>query len=524
MSARYACATCGEEYPEADIDTAAPICPFDKTRLARIGEELAPGTVLDNRFVIVEAVSGGAMGRIYKAHHKLMRRHVAIKTILPHLVASGAALKRFQQEAQALSALSHPNILSIFDFFIAEDGQPYLVMNYLEGTNLEKIRTDDGAMSPARAVHIFAQCCDGLAAAHERDIIHRDIKPSNIMLTKIGKDPDFVKIIDFGIAKLPPESGEPLEQLTATGDVFGTPQYMSPEQCRAQKPDARSDVYSLGCVMYASLTGKPPFSADDPMQCMLKHIEEKPAAFTADLGIPEALQAVVMKAMSKKPDDRFQSMDEMHDAILATGLAPQSATMTSTSLEPPTSAHKLSLKMTLGAAAAFAMISGAGLFLLVNHNQTKPTPRPSGYIEQQPKAQAPATGTTAQTAAPQSETATPPTTNPPSVSPTVTPAQQYSQSLAEGEKAYKLGDFDTAQRSFNEAHRIAEHFGDTDPRFLDSMEWQGKVAFRKGEYSLAKQAMQYVLYGLKSRGDKQSSRYKEAAKLLREIEASLKSR
>lgn len=520
-SRRFACATCGEEY----VDIEALNCPFDGTRLTPLAEELAAGSVLAGRYEILEAVSGGAMGRVYKAKHKLMKRKVAIKTMLSNLVASGSAVKRFQQEAEALSTLSHPNILSVFDFFIGDDGQPYMVMDFLEGTNLEQERIAHGAMPATRVGHIFRQVCDALAAAHDAEIIHRDVKPSNIMLVRVGVDPDFVKVIDFGIAKMFSPNEDSGVSLTATGDTFGTPQYMSPEQCRAKKPDARSDIYSLGCVMYTAIAGKPAFSADDPMQCMFMHVNEPPPEFAPELNCPPELKQVVFKAMAKDPADRFQSMEEMKAAIVSSVAEPQAVTEYSLKSYTPGAVLGLSPKVMPVGVAVIGLLAVTVGFSVVTHNQSQPTPRPGSYADRVPRFNT----TNSQEAStapitPGVTTAPPVATEvavPPTAAAQLTPAQQYDQELALGQKAFTVDDMDEAQAHFNEAHRLAP-FGSA--HYLDTLEWQGKVAFKKGDLADAKQAMVYVINGLKSRGDSKSARFKETQHQLRLIEAAIKSR
>lgn len=499
-SKRYACATCGEEYTDVESTT----CPFDGTKLTPIGEELAPGALIGGRYLIVEAISGGGMGRVYKARHQLMKRTIAVKTLLPSMVASGAALKRFQQEAEALSSLSHPNILSVFDFFIAEDGQPYLVMDYLEGTNLDQVRQDEGPMSAERAQRVFCQACSALAAAHAAGIIHRDLKPSNIMLVKHGVVADNVKVIDFGIAKIITAEDGSSEQLTATGEVFGSAQYMSPEQCRAQHPDARSDIYSLGCVMYASLTGKPPFIADDPIQCMYKQVNEEPAPFPDSVICPTELKNVVFKALKKNPAERFQSMEEMNEAIYQAVPPPALP-------PPPPRTPEAQAKFRIANAVLILIAAGCIVTTVVTvmHNQTLPTPRPTSAVpDVVPPAAVPAETTNNTTVVPAE----------------ADPKAVYQTNIAEGEKQFAAGHFESAKTSFNAAHKAAEQFGESDPRFLDSMEWQGKVAFQLGDYELSKQALKYVIYALKARGEGHSSRMSEAEKTLKAIDAAIKRR
>jgi len=273
-----------------------------------------------------------------------MNRVVAIKTLHMSLM-SGAALQRFQQEAQAISALNHPNILSVFDFFISDDGQPYLVMDYLQGTNLQEVLKAERRIELSRALPILIEACSGFAHAHAHGVIHRDIKPANLMLVNSSGDPDFVKIVDFGIAKVVSETGDS-KHLTATGDTFGSPEFMSPEQCRAKIPDARSDIYSLGCVMYVMLTGGSPFTSQDPMEIMYKQVHDSPSPpgkVCPEANLSEAVDAVVLKAIQKEPENRFQSMEEMRLALqsIAAQLSTPVTQQTATSLVIAASAEPL---------------------------------------------------------------------------------------------------------------------------------------------------------------------------------------
>jgi len=193
-------------------------------------------------------------------------------------------------------------------------------MDFLEGTNLAEVLDEVGLLPASRATNIFAQACAGLAHAHSKGVIHRDLKPGNIMLVEFDQRKDFVKIVDFGIAKVLP-SGDESESshLTQTGEVFGSPLYMSPEQCRGRNLDIRSDIYSLGCVMYRTLTGSSPFFGQDPMECMYKQVNEAPNKFfdtNPDSRVPEALESIVFKCLAKEPGERFQTMLELKDALL----------------------------------------------------------------------------------------------------------------------------------------------------------------------------------------------------------------
>ncbi|MBC7997923.1 MAG: serine/threonine protein kinase [Leptolyngbya sp.] len=283
----------------------------------RQADELV-GTTFCERYKIIDVLGGGGMGKVYHAQHLLMQRPVAIKILHAKLSNSVAALKRFRVEAQFASSLSHPNILSIHDFGVSGEGNPYMVMDYLEGENLTTLLESKTRLSAVRAINIFTQICSALGHAHAKGIIHRDVKPSNIMLVPFENRRDFVKIVDFGIAKFLDSEGAGVEQLTRTGEIFGSPLYMSPEQCRGKELDTRADIYSLGAVMYLALTGKPIFSTSAALETMFKHVQEMPATFSQvspDADIPATLETVVFRCLEKEPDRRYQRMADVKEAL-----------------------------------------------------------------------------------------------------------------------------------------------------------------------------------------------------------------
>jgi tetratricopeptide (TPR) repeat protein/tRNA A-37 threonylcarbamoyl transferase component Bud32 len=276
------------------------------------------GEVFADRYEIISLIGTGGMSVVYKARHMLMKNLVAVKMLLPHMLSSPTSVKRFQQEAQAASALSHPNLITVHDLGVTPDGIPYLVMEYVEGYGLSDLIKREGRVSPARCLDILIDACDALAVAHDKGIIHRDLKPSNIMIAVSGDGGEQVKIVDFGIAKLLPTEGEEAQQLTQTGELFGSPLYMSPEQCLSRPLDARSDVYSLGCLMYEALAGSPPLAGGSIIETMYKHMHELPSGLGAavpDTSLRQQLEAVVFKAMAKEPEQRFQSMREFKTAL-----------------------------------------------------------------------------------------------------------------------------------------------------------------------------------------------------------------
>lgn len=276
------------------------------------------GTLIAERYRILQLVGRGGMGVVYKARHEMMERTVAIKMLLPQLTADEGAAARFQREARASSRINHSNIISLHDFGKTEDGVPYIVMDFIEGESLADVLKREKQLGTSRCAHIFTQVCDALAHAHELGIIHRDLKPGNIMLLQTEDAHDVVKVVDFGIAKMyESEEGE-MQKLTTTGELFGSPVYMSPEQCGGYELDSRSDIYSLGCVMYETLTGKLPCVGKTVLETISKQISAAPPAFSAarpDLFIPDWMESIVTRALSKDPARRQQSMRQVQDEI-----------------------------------------------------------------------------------------------------------------------------------------------------------------------------------------------------------------
>ncbi|MCC7540163.1 MAG: protein kinase [Deltaproteobacteria bacterium] len=270
------------------------------------------------------------MGAVYKADQPAMGRFVGIKIL--HSKFSGRAdlVSRFRREARAMSHLSHPNTARVFLYGTLEDGAGYIVMEYLEGQNLGQVVRQQGPMDPERAVNILTQVCGALEEAHRAGIVHRDLKPENVFLTTQGGIPDFPKVLDFGLAKVTEREMRPGSvMLTQEGMVFGTPEFMSPEQAQGKKLDGRSDIYSLAVILFELLTGKLPFSAKQPMEYLTLHINQKPLTLmdrAPTRQFPEGLQAVLDKALAKKPDDRYQSAAEFSAALRAS-LAPRPVSM-----------------------------------------------------------------------------------------------------------------------------------------------------------------------------------------------------
>ena len=254
-------------------------------------------------------IGEGGMSAVFRANHRALNKPMAIKMLHAHLLRDVVQLKRFEQEAQALFMLQHENIVTIREFGSTSTGKPYLVMDFLEGKSLAEVIKNEGPIPVRRALRMFLQVCNALEHAHSKGIVHRDIKPSNIVICPDEANEDSVRIVDFGIAKFACDDINP--GLTQTGDVFGSPLYMSPEQCLGQKLDGRSDTYAFGCVMYESLSGKPPLVGETALSTIHKHTTEAPLPLTVpncDAKLRRRLDEIVFKTLEKDPDKRYQSM------------------------------------------------------------------------------------------------------------------------------------------------------------------------------------------------------------------------
>ncbi|MFO0747174.1 MAG: protein kinase [Myxococcota bacterium] len=275
------------------------------------------GEVIHGRYRLDEKLGEGGYGAVYRATHLQMGSDVAVKLLHATLSATDSAAKRFALEARRSASLRHPHTISVFDFGTSERGSLYLVMEFLQGRTLSRAIAEDGPFDAERAVHILDHTLQALDAAHAQELVHRDLKPDNIYLTKVGHDDDFVKVLDFGIAKALHATGE----LTATGVLIGTPAFMSPEQCAGKSLDGRSDLYSLGCVAYAMLAGRAPFKSETPVGYLLAHTQDRPEDIgsfaSAERPIPRELARWIHRLLEKRPEDRFATADEARSALLA---------------------------------------------------------------------------------------------------------------------------------------------------------------------------------------------------------------
>jgi tRNA A-37 threonylcarbamoyl transferase component Bud32 len=300
--------------------SAARQQPAEVQQTAR-GKSVSPhnliGNVLDNRYEVTERIAAGGMSVIYKARHTHLGRMVAIKVMHPHLMQHERNMQRFLQEARMASGLTHQHIVTVRDFGMDPNGLCYIVMDFVEGETLANRVNRKHHLPASEFVPILKQIADALAYAHEHELLHRDLKPSNIMLENGANGKDVAKIVDFGIAKVVSKSEDALS-LTQTGETVGSPLYMSPEQCRGRVLDARSDIYSLGCLSYKALTGAPPFIGANDVDVYFRHISDEPPPMkqtNPDVDVPPELERIVMQSLRKNPDDRQQSMLELRQQL-----------------------------------------------------------------------------------------------------------------------------------------------------------------------------------------------------------------
>ena len=307
------CSKCPEVYSDM-----MHFCPNDGNPLTPIAsQDPFINSVLDGKYLIEESIGKGGMGLVYRAKHVNFNRLFAIKILKNELVSDPQAIKRFRNEANAAGMIRHPNAITISDFNITNDGTAYLVMDYVEGKSLRDILKKEGRQSYQRTVNLIAQVADAAAAAHRKGIIHRDLKPDNIMVEDLEDQSEMVRVLDFGIAKL---SQNPAysENITVGGAILGSPYYMSPEQCDGRHLDNRSDIYSIGIILYELLVGKVPFRAQTPWGLVKMHCSTPPTPIRnhrAD--ISPALEAAILKALAKDPKDRQQSALELKKELEA---------------------------------------------------------------------------------------------------------------------------------------------------------------------------------------------------------------
>jgi len=300
------CTSCGARtsYPAAHGSAETT----DEQTVVNAGAHADPlaGRVLDGKYELLNRIGQGGMGSVYRARRVHIGDEVAVKLLHSQLVSDESLVERFRREARAAAQLHHPNVVTIHDFGEARgpEGFVYIVMELVRGTSLRELLRREGRLPAARAVSLMRDICAGVSAAHRRGIVHRDLKPDNVIVAPPDEDHDSerVKVVDFGIAKLRDMAAD--GTLTQAGAVVGTPFYMSPEQCRGEHLDPRSDVYSLGAMLFEMLAGSPPFTASNASGVIIKHVSEPPPPLPAELNVPASLRDAVARALSKEPAAR----------------------------------------------------------------------------------------------------------------------------------------------------------------------------------------------------------------------------
>ncbi|HSN13533.1 MAG TPA: serine/threonine-protein kinase, partial [Anaeromyxobacteraceae bacterium] len=317
------CPSCGHR---ADPGTGPlNFCPDCGAGLRAGAAAEAPGDyigrVIADRYRLIARIGEGGMGSVYKAEHTRMGKALALKILHGDFSSDSTAVDRFRAEAQIVSRLSHPHTIGVFDFGeIERSGGFYLAMEYVPGKDVATVLRESGPIAEARAAEIGQQVLGSLAEAHDAGIVHRDMKPGNVMLMQTRSGEDFVKVLDFGIAKLRDEGSSTAASTTVAGAIVGTPTYLAPEQARGLPVDARADLYAVGCLLYELVSGGPPFAAPSPMAVISAHMTQEPPALASRApAVSQRFADAVHRALQKRPEDRFASADDMRDALLALG-------------------------------------------------------------------------------------------------------------------------------------------------------------------------------------------------------------
>jgi len=338
---------------------------------------LQPGLTLAGRYALGERIASGGMGEVFHARHLELDRAVALKRMRADLSGDPDFAGRFKREAMAAGRIGHPAIVDIFDLGRTADGRLFYVMEYVGGEPLATVLRREGALPAARTANLLAQVARALAAAHAVGIVHRDLKPDNVMVLRRPGHDEGVKVLDFGVAKIP-QQGTGAQ--TAVGAVVGTPQYMAPEQAQGLTADARSDIYALGLLAHELLRGRPTFEAPTPSMLLVKQVTEAPPPFDAALAsqLPPALHALVFRMLAKAPGDRPQSMSE----VLASLEQASSPPRTRTSGQPARAA------LAFAAVASLLLVGGRSPFVPPAPGRRRSPLRPTRRPTRRPTASA----------------------------------------------------------------------------------------------------------------------------------------
>ena len=369
------CPKCG-----ASFSDDAAICPNDGAPLDLATESAAeqpaeatgsssptpdcdakkPGTIIGN-YCLLQLVGQGGMGRVYLAEHTRLQRKVAIKILRAEFASSPSSVQRFFNEARAVNQINHENIVEITDFVEGDGGETYCIMEFLRGRSLAALLVQENLLLVPRALGIALQICRALAVVHRAGIVHRDLKPGNVFLIERGGQQDYVKLLDFGVAKLGDLSETEATQQTAAGTIIGTPEFMSPEQASGRSIDQRTDIYALGVMLYQMVTGAKPFTGKSFGELLVKHLTLVPPAprTISTAPLPAALDALIMQCLAKNPADRPSSMDALADLLRA--VSDQAAVPVEFFAAPVVRTHgswrRVVTMAALGAAALLALIT-----------------------------------------------------------------------------------------------------------------------------------------------------------------------
>jgi serine/threonine protein kinase len=322
-------------------------------------------TKLSDNFTILAMLGSGSIGTVYKVQDDKTKSIYAAKVLLPEHVRNPIAVRRFEQEINSVKEFAHPKLIKIYGAGKTGFGSPYFLMDYLDGKDLAKLLAEEGRVESSRSLNIFTQMCEGIGYVHNKGIVHRDLKPANVIVLTNETIFESIKIVDFGIAKAFSENANS----TQTGEVFGSPNYMSPEQCKGENIDSRSDLYSMGCVLHEMLTGKPLFIGENPVKTILKHINEQPVSMLINypgLNIPKAIDVLVLNLLAKRPEDRYQSAEQVLSelALVRKGKIPVLLKARVNAEDGPNKQHKRLVPRILASCASLAVIVGIGVFYL----------------------------------------------------------------------------------------------------------------------------------------------------------------
>ncbi|MBU6160093.1 MAG: serine/threonine protein kinase, partial [Myxococcales bacterium] len=311
------CRNCGSTYSPGDrfCATCGNVLRADAAQEVARRDPLI-GAIIAERYQVVARIGSGGMGAVYRVRHVRLERYAAMKLLHGDLLRDESMVKRFRREARAVSRLTSPYTVSVFDYGRSA-GLAYLVMELLQGKDLDEVLQAEGPLKPARVARLMLQMAESLDEAHNRGMVHRDVKPSNAFLCQTADGSDLLKVLDFGLAKdvVSNDESADLTGLESNASVIGTPSYMAPEQVQSQPVSAATDIYAMGCMMYALLTGRPPFTAETPLQLLLCHLQSPYPTLTSFDPSLGAFDAVLAKALQKLPEDRFRSAGELARAF-----------------------------------------------------------------------------------------------------------------------------------------------------------------------------------------------------------------